>query len=287
MTGGVDWQHLSRDELNFQLSPSLSAKDAMGVLTRHEAETKAAMADKHLNVRADIAYGPATRNAYDVYAPAGATGPLPCFAFIHGGFWQEGSKSGSGFAARAFAANGWVWVGLGYTLCPEIRLGGIVEEIAAALIHLKDNAAGLGIDPSHIVLGGHSAGGHLTAAILSGMGGRDAAAVPEAALAISGVYDLAPIRASYVNDLVGMDDAEVAGLSPLFIRPEHDVPVHILIGGDETAAFQQQSRALGTAWRPHISKLSMTSADGRDHFDILDVLSEADGKIPQTVRAMV
>ena len=64
-----------------------------------------------------------------------------------------------------------------------------------------------------IVLAGHSAGAHLAAAILTGMGGEDAARLPAKAVLISGVYDLAPIAASHVNDVVGLDAADVARLS--------------------------------------------------------------------------
>jgi arylformamidase len=284
---GIDWSHLSKDELDFQLSPSKSAKDAMGVLTRLWSETAAMLRDPSVRFHLDIPYGTHPRETYDVYAPAGATAPCPALVFIHGGFWQEGDKGGSGFAARALAAEGWALVGVGYTLTPEARLRDIVAEVAAALEHLADNAAAFGIDPNRIVLSGHSAGGHLTAAILAGMGGTRAASIPAGAVPISGVYDLAPIAASYVNDLAGIDAAEIADLSPLFARPVHDIPVHLLIGGDEPEAFQVQTTALFDAWSPHLSRLTRESAPGRDHFDILDRLAETDGDTFRTIRTMV
>lgn len=282
----VDWHNLSREELDFLLSPSKSAKDAMAVLGRHVQQTDDARQSDELNVRSDVAYGPAERQKYDVYAPSGP-GPHPCLVFIHGGFWQEGSKDGSGFAARALAGEGWALAAIGYTLTPDVRLREIVSEIAAALQHLHASAAELGIDPGRIILTGHSAGGHLTAAILAGLGGEQAARIPAGAVPVSGVYDLRPIAASYVNDLAGIDADEIRELSPLFMRPVRDIPVHILIGGDETEAFQSQSRALAATWFAHLSHLTTETVPGRDHFDILDRLAETESTTFQTIRAMV
>ncbi|MCB1367045.1 MAG: alpha/beta hydrolase [Rhodobacteraceae bacterium] len=282
----VNWQHLSRKDLDFQLSPSKSAKDAMAVLMRHEAAGKDALRSPRIRFSLDHIYGPRPRAAYDLFTPLAAKGG-PCLAFIHGGFWQEGAKSGSAFAAEALVAEGWALAAIGYSLTPKVRLRDIVAEIAAALAHLHANAAGHGIDPDRIVLAGHSAGGHLAAAMLAGFGGPDAAAIPAGIVAMSGVYDLAPVAASYVNDLAGIDDGEVCDLSPLFARPIRDVPVHLLIGGDEPDAFQVQTAALHKSWSPHLSRMTMESVPGRDHFDILDRLAETASPTFNAIRAMV
>ena len=123
---------------------------------------------------------------------------------------------------------------------------------------------------------GHSAGAHLCAAVLAGMAGAEAAQAVAGAVLISGVYDLAPVAASYVNDVVHISPEEVRTLSPLFALPARDVPVHILIGQDEPEAFQVQSQALRQAWTPHLTHLQFSSLPGRDHFDVLDVLDVLD-----------
>lgn len=260
----VEWRRLTRAELDLQLSPSRFAKDFPGILMRHEAETQASLVS-----RRTLRYGPRPRNEMDVTDGAS---DRPCFVFIHGGFWQEGSKAGSGFAVPAFAAVGWAHAALGYTLAPEARLEEIVDEIAAALDVLRGEAPDLGIDPDRIVLAGHSAGGHLAAAILSGMAGS--AEGIAGALLISGVYDLAPVAASYVNDAMGMTEAEAEALSPLLRAPTRDIPVRFLIGADEPEAFQRQTDALAAAWRPHLSRVDVARVAGRDHFDILDELAD-------------
>lgn len=269
----VAFAHLSREALDRELSPSRSAKDAAGVLRRHEHDTAALASAPGLRVVRDCVYGPRPRARLDLCLP-NRPGPAPCLAFLHGGFWQEGSKAGSGFAARALAAAGWAHAGIGYTLMPEVRLADIVAEAAAAVRWLAREGPAHGIDGRRIVVAGHSAGGHLAAALLAGLGGAEAAALIAGVVLVSGVFDLAPIAASYVNDVARLDMADVAALSPLGLVPVRDVPVHILVGADEPAAFRQQSQALQAAWTPMLSTVTVTEAAGRDHFDVLDELAD-------------
>ena len=272
----VPYTRLSRAELDRQLSPSQSAKDFLAVLNRHAAETAALDGAEDLVRWRDVAYGPRPRQRYDVTAPREGQG-RPCLAFIHGGFWQEGSKDWSGYAARAYAQEGWAHVGLGYTLAPEATLAEIVAEIAAALRHLRAHAGDYGIDPDRIVLAGHSAGAHLAAAILAGLGGGgqpdDLAGALAGYVLISGVYDLAPVAASYVNDKLGLSPGEAERLSPLLYWPAADRPVHLLVGADEPDAFRRQSEALALLWGRELGRISLTRCPGRDHFDILDELA--------------
>lgn len=264
---------LPRAERDRQLSPSLSAKDAMGVLTRHAAETAGLWDEPALDCMRDIAHGPAPRARMDIVRPAGP-GPFPCLAFIHGGFWQEGDKGGSGFAARALAQAGWATALIGYTLAPEARLTQIVDEVGQAVRHLATNAAALLLDPARLVVGGHSAGGHLTATLICGKAGADVTSHIAGAILISGVYDLAPIADSYVNGAVGMDAGEVRSLSVMHSKPLRDIPVHMMIGADEPAAFIEQTDTLRANWSDALTHLTLHHAPGRDHFDILDELAD-------------
>ena len=96
----------------------------------------------------------------------------------------------------------------GYTLAPQMTLGGIVAEVRAALAWLAEHVAEFGGEPGRIYTSGWSAGGHLTAMVM------DEPAV-KGGLAISGIYDLEPIRLNYLNDKLELDADEVRRLSPL------------------------------------------------------------------------
>ncbi len=282
----VPFAHLDRARLDLELSPSRFAKDPWGTLARHAAETAALAADPALRVDADIAYGDRPRQRLDLFRPAGAPEPLPCLVHLHGGFWQEGDKSGSGYAARSLTSEGWAMAGVGYTLAPEATLAEIVAEAGEAVAFVAREAGRFGIDPRRIVVSGHSAGGHLAAALLCGMGGDKAAEAIAGLILISGVFDLEPIAASYVNDRVGLQLADVAALSPLLHPPRRDVPVQVLVGAGEPEAFLLQSRALVAAWRGAISRLTMDEAPGRDHFDVLDELADAGSPTRKALREM-
>lgn len=268
----VPFDHLSREALDHELSPSRSAKDPWGVLRRHEAVTASLDTMPGLTVLRDLTYGRRSTERFDLVVPSGR-GPYPSVAWFHGGFWQEGSKAGSGFAAPALAASGVALAGVGYPLAPDVRLRTIVQSAGAALVRLQQEAPSYGLDPERIVVAGHSAGAHLAAAIVAGLAGDAAASAVSGAVLVSGVFDLAPVAASYVTDQARIDDDEIAELSPLALPPWRDVPVHVVVGGDEPDQFRRQSAALAEAWRASISRLTTHVAPGRDHFDILDELT--------------
>ena len=65
-------------------------------------------------------------------------------------------------------------------------------------------------------------GGHLAAMLLAtdwpGFGADLPAGLVKSAVSISGIYDLEPIRLCYLNDKVGMDEAEARRNSPVAQR---------------------------------------------------------------------
>ncbi|MEW9919769.1 alpha/beta hydrolase [Marimonas sp. MJW-29] len=279
---------LDRAERDRQFSPSRSAKDAAGALARMVERTDAALRDTDITVERDLVYGARPRARLDLFRPsqAGAEA-LPCLAFIHGGFWQEGDKSVSGFAAARFAAQGWAWASIGYTLTPDVSLTELTGEICDALDFLHARAAALGLDANRIVLAGHSAGGHLAAIALADVLDRGSARKIAGAVLVSGVFELAPVAASYVNDLARLSAAEVQRLSPARCEPQAHVPVHILYGADEPEAFRLQSEGLHRLWAPHLDRLSLSVTRGRDHFDVLDEMNDPASETMRRIAEMV
>jgi len=134
---------------------------------------------------ADLKYGASGRERLDFF-PAARSG-APVFAFIHGGYWQTNDKEASSFLVEGPLAHGFAVALIEYMLAPEADIERIVGEVGRAVDWLAAHAGELGADPSRLFVSGHSAGGHLTAMML---GKRSVAG----ALAISGLYDLEPIR---------------------------------------------------------------------------------------------
>ncbi len=100
---------------------------------------------------------------------------IPCMVFLHGGGWVIGDLESHDRFCRALANRAGICVvAVDYRLAPEHRFPAAIDDSAAALKWVSDNAAGLGIAPGRIGVGGDSAGGNL-AAVLALMG-RDGTA---------------------------------------------------------------------------------------------------------------
>lgn len=216
----------------------------------------------------DIAYGPRPRNRWDLF-PA-ADPKAPCLAFIHGGYWQRFGKENFTSLVAGPYANGWSVAMLGYTLCPEVTFTGLVAEIRQALDWLGRHGASYGI-AGPTVLSGWSAGGHLTALFL------DHPAVA-AGLAISGIFELGPLRDTNLNDALRLTDQEVTTLSPLRLEMS-DKPLAITYGSAELQPLVSDSRALhwrrSAAHRPG----ALIPIAGGNHFTVMDQLRRQDGAL--------
>ena len=97
---------------------------------------------------------------------------------------------------------------IGYTLAPDATLDEIVAEIHAGIDFLSGQLPALGAAAEGIVVSGWSAGGHLTSMALSHPKVRGG-------MAISGIYDLEPIRHSYLNEKLRADEATSRRNSPM------------------------------------------------------------------------
>ena len=213
----------------------------------------------------DLRYGPEERNRIDFFP---ARRDAPVLAFIHGGYWQARAKEIFAFVAEGPLAWGINVALIGYTLAPQKRLDGIVAEIRAALDWLDSSLERLGA--SRLLVSGWSAGGHLTAMAM------DHPAV-RGGLAISGIYDLDPIRHCYVNHKLGLDEAEARRNSP----GPTSKPLHIAYGADELPMLRKQS----ADYAQLLGRKAMALA-GHNHFTILEELASPHGALTALVRML-
>jgi len=190
----------------------------------------------------------------------------PVLLFIHGGYWRALSKEHSAFMAPMLAAKGIATAVPDYALAPDASLTEITRQMCAAFAHLWHNAAALGINRDRIVVAGSSAGGHLAAA-LAMRGWQVEFDLPETAvhacLPISGLFELAPIAASHVQDWLNLTQAEVEALSPL----RHTCGTArslIAVAAQETSGFHRQSSAYAAALGAPLITIS-----ARNHFDVI------------------
>lgn len=220
--------------------------------------------------RLDIAYGPEPKARLDFF-PA-ATPNAPLHVFIHGGYWQALDKSEQSFVARGLTEDGVCVALLNYSLCPEVTLDAIVAQVRQAMLWLSRNGQSLGADPSRITVSGHSAGGHLVAMLMAtdwiAAGSRDPI---KAGIAVSGVFELAPLIDTTINQKVGIDEGVAARMSPSRLKPTSKAPLLLVVGEKESqGGFHWQTDELIYRWRDAGPRLERMTYAGADHFTVLE-----------------
>lgn len=238
------------------------ARDAAAY--REEARDRAAL---------DVAYGDKPRQKIDLFMPPGnREGSVALF--IHGGYWQFMDKSSSSHMARGLNAHGVTVAVVGYTLCPENTVAGIVDELRSAVAFVARRFR------KPITIYGHSAGGHLTACMMTTSFraidpslGDDTV---RAGMPISGLFELEPLLETSLNKRLGLDAAAARRLSPLFWQAPTGKRAIAYVGGSETEELQRQTRALVSRWGSSGVSASAVVAEGASHFGVVAPLAEPD-----------
>ena len=258
------YRGMDQTALDAGYNNTLAVSDSSALLQdfdERSADLRAAHGE-HLDLR----YGPAPRNRIDYFA---AEKPGPLLIFIHGGYWQMRAKETFSFLAAGPLAHGIHVAMVGYTLAPDASLTEIVAEVRAAISWLKNNSAEFGGNTERMIVSGWSAGGHLTAMCLDEPG-------VIGGVAISGIYDLEPVRLSYLNDKLRLTDEEETSLSPLHL-PLSSNPLTITYGTGELPELQRQSEQFGDA--RHSLPGDVVPQPQHNHFTILNELAAVDGAI--------
>ncbi len=262
----MDWGTMTQAERDAAYNNSLAVADSPAL---NDARAAASAGFRAARPGAlDLSYGPRERNKWDLFPAADPA--APCLVFIHGGYWQRNTREAFGALMQGVMAHGWAAALPGYTLAPDASLAAIVAEIHAALDWLGAHGAEHGIGGS-LVVSGWSAGGHLTAMALSHP-------AVTAGLAISGVFELGPIRDTYLNEKLRLTDAEIAGLSPLRL-PVVPKRLSIAYGTRELPPLVGDSRALHALRAAAHAPGALLPIAGANHFTILDALSSPDGEL--------
>ena len=243
-------------------------------------------------VVAEIAYGPNPKQTLDLFPATGSEGLAPVVCFIHGGYWRNKDKSDFHYLAPAFTHAGAHFVAINYTLAPEASMDQIVQENREALIWLVNHAVAHGGDPERIHVVGHSAGGHLVAMLMAtdwlplstGMAENDPLA---GATAISGLFDLEPIRLSYLNDSLRLDEEQTIRNSPIGLKPTTRAPLILALGANETPEYHRQQAGLLDAWSTYDLPLSVVEMPGLNHYDVIDHLGHPGSALHHAVMDQV
>jgi arylformamidase len=270
----TQWTLLDLTARNAAYDNNAAVANSARLIDERNRESAAYRAAHPTNL--DLPYGPAERTAFDLYS---ASDPkAPCLVFIHGGYWQRNSREVFACFAEGPAAAGWSVAIPGYSLAPQATLTAIVAQIGSALDWLAEHGARYGIE-GPLIIAGWSAGAQLAALHLSH---------PRivAGLAISGIYDLEPLRDTSLNGALKLTDAEIADFSPLRL-PAVDKPLTIAFGNAELPTLVHD------AWRLHELRCregapgQILPIDSADHFSILRDLQRPGGALVRAAASLV
>lgn len=196
--------------------------------------------------------------------------------FVHGGYWRANSKNEYSFIADLIVAEGAIAAIVDYALMPRARMAVLVDQVRRAARWLGEHAREFRGDPAAISASGHSAGGNL-AAYLGCRGpseARFADGPVRAILAVSGLYDLAPIATSFLQPELHLTPEEIAEWSPYQAIPRADVAIRLIIGGRETAPFFEQAGRFAARLSLLGSQPRLASVDDEDHMTIVRSLGQ-------------
>lgn len=262
MTGEIDYEA--------EYNNRARVPDHMAAMGQWKQDAEAARAAHRPEI---IAYGPGPREVMDLFS----AGPdAPVVVFLHGGYWQALDKDWFSGLAPALLHHGVSLAVPSYDLAPTVRLGTILKQVRQAVDLIRARNSG-----KRPVVFGHSAGGHMSACMLS-------EARASAAVAISGVFDLRPLIHTSLNTALHLDETEAAALSPIFWPiPNGSTPggtiLDCLVGGDESPEFLRQSKMMADHWAENGVETRYEALPGLNHFTVLGPLLDPDSAMVKRI----
>jgi len=270
----LDWRAMSQEARDLGLNNGVAVPGSADMAAGWEQ--RSADVRKRFPDHLDLRYGPHERNRID-FLKAGEQAPT--LLFIHGGYWQARAKEVFTIFAEGPMAHDINVALIGYTLAPEATLDEIVGEIHAGIDFLVGQLPALGAAPGGIVVSGWSAGGHLTSMALSHP-------KVKAGLAISGIFDLEPIRHSYLNEKLRADEATVRRNSPMMQEGGPLKPLSLVVGSAELPLLRKQTADFAGHRARHGLPVTYEEIPDTNHFTIMYEMMSPRGRITTLIRQL-
>ena len=270
----VDWRKMSQQERDLGLNNGTAVAGSVEMVAGWEQ--RSGEMRRRNPAHLDLRYGPRERNRIDFFKARDAA---PTLLFIHGGYWQNRAKEVFSIFAEGPMAHGINVALIGYTLAPDATLDEIVAEIHAGIDYLAGQLPALGAAAGGIVVSGWSAGGHLTSMALSNPHVR-------AGMAICGIYDLEPIRHSYLNEKLKLDEATSRRNSPMKAAGGPFKPLSLVVGSAELPLLRKQTADFAGHRARCGLPVTYEEIPGADHFTILHEMLSPTGRITTLIRQL-
>ena len=270
----VDWRKMGQGERDLGLNNGTAVAGSVEMVAGWEQ--RSGEMRKRMSAHLDLRYGPRERNRIDFFK---AREKAPTLLFIHGGYWQNRAKEVFSIFAEGPMAHGINVALIGYTLAPDATLDEIVAEIHAGIDYLAGQLPALGAAAEGIVVSGWSAGGHLTSMVLANPHVR-------AGMTISGIYDLEPIRHSYLNEKLKLDESASHRNSPMMTKTGPMKPLSLVVGSAELPLLRKQTADFAGHRARYGLPVTYEEIPGADHFTILYEMLSPSGRITTLIRQL-
>lgn len=233
-----------------------------------------------LSCALDVRFGPSVEETLDIFPAADPSAPI--LLFIHGGYWRRLSSKEFSLVARGPVARGITVIVTNYALCPKVTLPEITRQSRAAVAWVKNTTLNFAGNRERIFVSGHSAGGQQVARLLGTDWRRDYGLPPDVikgGYSISGLFDLRPLRYSFLQPMLQLDEDVIQKESPQFHIPDAAPPLIADVGGDESAEFRRQSFDYMQAWRGAGLAGEYVEQPGKNHYTAIAGFAEADSDL--------
>jgi acetyl esterase/lipase len=234
---------------------------------------------RKMEVASNLPYGTEDRQVLDVYTRQDVPSK-GVVVFVHGGYWDTGSKNDYPFLADSLTEQGFTTVVVNYRLVPTVTFPSYVEDVALAVKWTTKNIIEYGGNAENIFLMGHSAGAHIAALAAFderylqnvGLSNKELSGF----IGFAGPYDFLPVAADDVRSIAALGATETyADTQPINFVDNADPPAFLAVSPSDTTVnpkntlrFAERIREVGGSVEEH-------SYDGVDHVTILGSLGRA------------
>ena len=264
-------------DINKEYNAVLSV-DNLGMYIEQDLERSKETRDE-LKCFEDIPYGSSEDEILDVYPSSHMNSPV--VVFIHGGYWKSLSSKDFSFVAKGLVEKGFTVVLTNYSLCPKVSIPEITKQNCSAIEWTYNNSHKFNGNNQKIFVCGHSAGGH-QAAMLALYDWNDLDLpndVIKGCIAISGLFDLSPLKFSWLQTEINLTEKIILEQSPLLEESLNSPPTMLIVGEYESIEFKRQSSDYGDKLRDSGNDVQLYFSTGNNHFSVVQDLYQSDSEL--------
>ncbi len=267
-------QFYSKEEIDQEYNPAMRIAD--GERWLHWFQQQSEQTRKELHCLQGKRYGPTLAEHADIFPAEQPRAPI--LVFIHGGYWRWGTSNDFSLIARGPVHCGMTVVVANYALCPKVTITEISRQSRALIAWLHGQAHRFNGDPERIFVAGHSAGGQqvgmLAATNWAGEYGLPDNVI-KGGIPISGLFDLRPLRYSYLQPQICLTHEIIYKESPLCNIPPKGPKLLISVGEQESTEFIRQSQNYLNRWQAAGLEGNFFLQHDKHHFSAIEDFQDA------------